>query len=272
MAVMSRQTRHRVLQKMLWSRFGLSAVRAYLGFSRRWEYVVMNRSLLGESNGEHWLLSLLPPEPFILDVGFNRGEFSHEALRRRPQARIIGFDPAASMQRAFASGFAEEPRVELLPFAVGNARGEAEFHDTADGNSSLVGEAAPGAETYRVQIVTLDELACDRGWSDIDLLKIDAEGYDLHVLEGAERLLENQIIAMFSFEYNAPWIASRRFLKDACTYLEDKPYQLFRLFNGFLSPFQYSHRMERHDLGCIYIGVSTKRLGRGDIPTHAFPV
>ncbi|HKZ07869.1 MAG TPA: FkbM family methyltransferase [Methylomirabilota bacterium] len=268
---MDQRTRHRVLQKVLWSRFGLSAVRAYLGFSRRWDYVVMNRSLLGECNGEHWLLSLLPPAPFIVDVGFNQGDFSREALRRRPEARIVGFDPAASMQRAFASGFAHEPRVELLPFAVGHAPGEAEFHDSRDGNSSLVGEASPGAERYRVEVVTLDEVADKRGWPRIDLLKIDAEGYDLHVLEGAERLLERQAIDIFAFEYNAPWIASRRFLKDAWTYLEAKPYRLFRLFNGFLSPFRYSHRAERHDLGCIYVGVATRRLDQGNIAIRAFP-
>jgi FkbM family methyltransferase len=268
---MDRRTRHRVLQKVLWSRLGLSAVRAYLGFSRRWDYVVMNRSLLGECNGEHWLLSLLPSEPFIVDVGFNRGDFSREALRRRPQARIVGFDPAASMQRAFATAFPHESRVELLPFAVGNAPGEAEFHDSRDGNSSLVGEVAPGADIYRVQVVTLDEVADHRGWPRIDLLKIDAEGYDAHVLEGAEGLLVSQAVDVFAFEFNAPWIASRRFLRDTWSYLEGKPYRLFRLFNGFLSPFQYSHRAERHDLGCIYVGVGLKRLDEGNIPIRAFP-
>lgn len=268
---MDRATRHRVLQTVLWSRFGLPVVRAYLGFSRRWDYVVMNRSLFGEVNGEHWLLSLLPPAPFILDVGFNLGDYSREALRLRPQARVVGFDPAASMQRAFASAFAHEPRVELLPFAVGNEPGEAEFHDSRDGSSTLVGEASPGAETYQVQMVTLDEVADKRGWSRIDLLKIDAEGYDAHVLEGAERLLTSQVIDIFSFEYNAPWIASRRFLRDVCAYLEGKPYRLFRLFNGFLSPFQYSHRAERHDLGCVYVGVGTRRLDEGKIPIRVFP-
>lgn len=268
---MDRRTRHRVLQTVLWSRFGLPAVRAYLGFSRRWDYVVMNRSLLGECNGEHWLFSLLSLEPFIVDVGFNLGDFSREALKRRPHARIVGFEPAVSMQRAFATGFADEPRVELLPFAVGNAPGEAEFHDSRDGNSSLVGEAPPGADAYRVQMVTLDEVADQRGWPRIDLLKIDAEGYDAHVLEGAERLLITQAIDIFTFEYNAPWIESRRFLKDVWTYLEGKPYRLFRLFNGFLSPFQYTHRAERHDLGCVYVGVAMKRLDEGNIPTRVFP-
>ena len=268
---MDRQTRHRVLQAVLWSPLGLRAVRAYQGFARRWEYVVMNRSLLAECNGEYWLLSLLPPAPLIVDVGFNRGDFSRQALTLRPRARIVGFDPAVSMVRAFATAFAGEPRVELMPFAVGNARVEAEFHDSGDGSSSLVGEASPGSETYQVQTVTLDEFASERGWSKIDLLKIDAEGYDLHVLEGAEGLLATQAIDMFSFEYNAPWIASRRFLSDAWAYLQGKPYRLFRLFNGFLTPFQYSHRAERHDLGCIYVGVSTRRLAAGGVPTRAFP-
>jgi FkbM family methyltransferase len=267
---MDQLTRHRVLQKVLWSRFGLSAVRAYLGFSRRWEYVVMNRSLLGECNGEHWLLSLLPPAPFIMDVGFNRGGLFPGSTAAPP----AGADRRVRTGGVHAARLRERVRRRAsrraAPVRVGNTRGEAEFHDSADGNSSLVGEAQ-AADTYRVQRVTLDELACDRGWSGIDLLKIDAEGYDLHVLEGAEGLLERGAIAIFSFEYNAPWIASRRFLKDACTYLEGKPYRLFRLFNGFLSPFQYSHRAERHDLGCIYIGVSTKRLDEGNIPIRAFP-
>jgi hypothetical protein len=210
---MDRRTRHRVLQTALWSRLGLAAVHAYLGFSRRWEYVVMNRSLLAESNGEYWLLSHLPATPLIVDVGFNRGDFSREALRLRPRARIVGFDPAVSMVQAFATAFADEPRVELLPFR--------------------------GVRPARPR----------RG----------------------QRLLARQAIDIFSFEYNAPWIACRRFLRDAWTYLEGKPYRLFRLFNGFLAPFQYSHRAERHDLGCVYVGVSTSRLGAGDVPTRAFP-
>ena len=49
------------------------------------------------------------------------------------------------------------------------------------------------------------------------------------------------------------------------------PYTLFRLLNGFLAPFRYRHRAERHDLGCIYIEVSDSRLERGGIPVREFP-
>jgi FkbM family methyltransferase len=268
---MSREARHRALQRVFWSRLGLPFVRAYTAFSRRWEYVVMNRSLLPECNGEYWLLSLLPPAPLVLDVGLNVGEFTREALRQRPRARVVGFEPARSMQRECATSLGTESRLELLPMAVSNERAVMEFHDSADGSSTLLGGRQTVGETYWVETVTLDDFADERGYTKIHLVKIDVEGYDLHVLEGARRLLARQAIEIFSFEYNEPWINSRRFLKDACDYLADTPYVLFRLFNGFLAPFRYTHRAERHDLGRIYVGVSRRRLDCGDIPVREFP-
>ena len=267
----ARPARHRFLQKIFWSSPGVAVVKGYQAFSRGWQYAVMNRSLLSESNGEHWLLGILPAAPLIVDVGFNRGDFSREALRQRPRARVVGFDPAESMQEAFAADFAGESRVELVPLALSNERSKLEFHDSSDGRSSLAEDATAGARTYVVEAVRLDDFAEERGWPAIDLLKIDAEGFDLHVLEGAERLLARGAVDVFTFEYNWPWILSRRFLRDACAYLEDKPYDLFRLFNGFLAPFRYTHRAERHDLGCIYAGVSHARRRRAPIPTREFP-
>jgi len=268
---MSLTDRHRLLQAIFWSRPGLSAMRLYGFLSRRWEHVVMNRSLRPESNGEYWLFSLLPPAPLILDVGFNEGSFAREALAQRPQARVIGFEPARSMQKEFAARFAREPRVELVPIALSDRRSEMDFYDSADGSSTLASGRQHTAEGYRVTSTTLDDFTDERGISRIDLLKIDVEGYDLHVLEGAERLLRRQSIDIFSFEYNEPWIDSRRFLKDAWSYLGDKPYALFRLFNGFLAPFRYTYRAERHDLGCIYVGVSRRRLEERPIPIRDMP-
>jgi FkbM family methyltransferase len=260
-----------VLQYVFWSRLGLPVVRAYTALSRRWEYVVMNRSLLAECNGEYWLLSLLPEAPLVLDVGLNVGAFTREALRQRPRAHVVGFEPARSMQQECATSLGGEPRLELLPLAVSNERAVLEFHDSADGSSTLLAGRQMAAETYWVEAITLDGFAEERGYSRIHLVKIDVEGYDLHVLEGAQRLLTGQAIDIFSFEYNEPWITSRRFLKEAWDYMADKPYVLFRLFNGFLAPFRYTHRVERHDLGRIYVGVSRRRLDRGDIPIREFP-
>jgi len=262
---MNRIARHRFLQRLFWSPPGLAVVQFYRKAVMRWEHVVMNRSLFAECNGEFWLCSLLPEEPTVLDVGFNRGDFSREVVRQRPKARVVGFDPSQIMQALFRQDFDGEKRIELIPYAASDRESKLGFCDLGNGNSAVAADAARETSTCQVDAIRLDDFVEARGWEQIDLLKIDAEGHDLNVIEGASRLLDRQVIAMFSFEFNAPWIDSRRFLKEACSYIESKPYRVFRLFNGFLVPFKYSHTAERHDLGCNYVGVSQARLSREDI-------
>lgn len=231
----------------------------------------MNRSLMAEVNGEYWIIGFLPAQPFVLDVGFNKGDFSRAVLGKRPKAKIIGFEPGRFMQQLFKENFANESRVSLLPLALSNVCGDFDFCDTADGGSSLATDNTAGKH-FHVRTATLDELNREYDFQQINMLKIDVEGYDLHVLEGASGLLDKQRIDIFTFEYNAPWIDSRRFLKEACSYIDSKPYQLFRLFNGFLAEFKYNHAAERHDLGCNYIGVSTSARKHFNFPIKQFPL
>jgi FkbM family methyltransferase len=273
--MLSRNTRHRIAQRVFWSAPGRMFVRVVEQAIVRWEAVVMNRSLNMAVNGESWLTTLLPADCLVLDVGFNRGDFSALVVKGRPRARCIGFDPARSMRRHYEASYPYTAQVELVSAAVSNTEGECVFVDSDDGMSHVVsaaGESPPIVQaTYAVPQVTLDSFTAQRGINAVDFIKIDVEGYDLHVLEGATRLLTEERVAMFMFEYNAPWIDSRRFLREAVDFLADKPYVLFRLFNGFLAPFEYSHRTERHDLGCNYVGVSRTRLLARDVPVRAFP-
>lgn len=270
-----RQFTHLAAQRVLWSRPGRQLVRMVERVAPGWNYAVMNRSLDMRVNGEQWLASLLPADALVLDVGFNKGEFSTMVVQRRPKARCIGFEPAVSMQRLFEDCYPFKAQVELVAAAVSSCTGECLFSDSADGISKVLTECpetpARGPQCYTVTQTTLDSFAASRGISTVDFLKIDAEGFDLHVLEGAQGLLADQRISMFMFEYNAPWISTRRFLQEAAVFIDKLPYTLYRLFNGFLVPFRYSHRAERHDLGCNYVGLSHERLQTGDIRVCEFP-
>lgn len=272
--VLSRNVRHTVAQRLFWSRPGRALIRLIERASRRWNYVVMNRSLNGDVNGEIWLAGLLPPDALVVDIGFNRGDFTALVLHTRPAARAIAFEPARSMQRRFEADFPYRERVRLLPYAVSNRAGSVRFQDSADGVSHILECDSPpeaGGEMYDVPVVTLDEQMAAEGVQQIDFLKIDAEGFDCHVLEGCEGLLRQGRIGMLMFEYNEPWIHGRRFLKDAVTLLEGQGYRLYSLFNGFLAPFQYSTRAERHDLGCNYVALADWRIKQGGIRIQAFP-
>lgn len=234
----------------------------------------MNRSLLAECYGEFWLLSLLPPAPLIVDVGVHEGRFSQEALRQRPKRGSLDSSrpsPCGEDCRPRSPGNPGS-NCSAMACLIGGGRWTSSIQQSGDGCSSLVAGQRLGKDSYRVETVRLDDFAEERGHSKIEMLKIDAEGYDLLALEGAERLLDRQAVDMLSFEHNVPWIDSRHFLRDAWDFLASKSYSMFRLFNGFLAPFRYAPHAERHDLGCIYVGVSRSRLGHGDIPIRALPV
>jgi len=72
------------------------------------------------------------------------------------------------------------------------------------------------------------ELAA-RGWACIDILKIDAEGFDLHVLKGAASTLRERRVGIVQFEYNAPWAAAGSTLAHAREFLNACGYQIMLL-------------------------------------------
>jgi FkbM family methyltransferase len=233
----------------------------------------MNRSARPSCNGEFWLPSLLPDSPTVFDVGFHAGDFADAVLAARPNARITGFEPAASIRGAYELAHPSiDHRISLESLAVSDQEGEFVFHDDSSAQNSLASiEPTHRTVSYPVRTTTIDVYASLHGIDHIDLLKIDVEGHDLHVLEGAQRMLEAQQIDLFVFEYNFAWVLTRRYLHDAVLFFANKPYRLFRLFNGFLSPLEFSHKEERFDHTTMFVGVSERRLDRQDIAVRRFP-
>jgi hypothetical protein len=64
---------------------------------------------------------------------------------------------------------------------------------------------------------------------EIDLVKVDAEGADMDILEGAQHTLKAQRIGLLQFEYNHRWLGGRRFLKDAFDLVLGCGYRLGKL-------------------------------------------
>ena len=137
----------------------------------------------------------------VLDIGANEGHYG-EALRSGGyRGRIVSFEPLASARRELERRAATVSEWETLPFALGDTAETRVFHVAANSVSSSL---LPMAERHlasapesgyvtdeQVEVRRLDELAPDvirpgeRVW-----LKVDAQGFELPVLRGAERVLE----------------------------------------------------------------------------------
>ena len=61
-----------------------------------------------------------------------------------------------------------------------------------------------GKEARQIQVrcTTLDRFCSERGVKQIDVLKIDTEGFDFEVLKGASSMLAQQAIKFIYFEFN----------------------------------------------------------------------
>ena len=261
--------RRRVLNAAVFSRAGVRVLpRLAPGMAKLYN-IILNNDLSPRINGEYWLVSRLQNPQVLLDVGFHRGEWTRECSQRFPSAKIYGFDPWPSARVFFDEGDFSN-NIQLVDIALSNIEGPSRFYDYDSACNSLAKRDLEGLElieSYDVEVTTLDSWCARQSLDRIDFLKIDVEGYDLAVLEGAHRLLKAQAIDALSFEYGAAWIASRRYLGEAERYLSEHGYSLFKLFPGFLAPFEYRLECETfHD--AMFVGLSPDALTAAGFPTR----
>ncbi|WP_165759895.1 FkbM family methyltransferase [Falsiruegeria litorea] len=263
-----------MLQSLFWNPVGQRLVPRITKLGRIFDTVVRGYSLMGISNGERWLSSLLEQDPVIFDVGFHDGESSSELLAVRPNARVHAFDPSRFAKSAHDTRFGDDARVSFHNMAISDAPGVLTFYDYENMCNSLAprkDDLDQTAQTYDVPVSTLDSVCAKEGIASINFLKIDAEGYDLNVIEGARGLLENQSIDIIMFEFASGWAATKRYLWEADALCKDVPYKMFHMFNGFLCPFVYDVRKDSCcTLPAMYVLISEKRLARGNIPMRSY--
>jgi FkbM family methyltransferase len=132
------------------------------------------------------------PNDAILDVGANVGQ---SAIRFRaifPKARIICFEPVAS---TFAELQKNTRRlgVEAHKLALGSeTKSQTMFLTHFSTSSSLLKPPEDELrDTEQVEVVTLDQFVKEHSLDYIGLLKIDAEGFDLEVINGAAEMLSS---------------------------------------------------------------------------------
>lgn len=141
---------------------------------------------------------VLGPGAVFVDVGANIGYYTRLASTLvGPTGHVHAFEPLPSALPLLAANTEGRAHVTVQPLAVGAQAGELDFYVRPMGDTSSL-EPHPDAERIRVRVTTLDaELA---GLPRLDLLKIDVEGYELEVLQGARELIRtHQPVVYFEF-------------------------------------------------------------------------
>ena len=128
------------------------------------------------------------------DVGANIGV--HTLTAASTGCRVVAFEPLARLADHLDRSVARnrlDSRVHVERLAVGEVRKTALLYVSRrrdDGSHSLVaGVPAESTTEVRVPVVPLDEYASTSPFGPPTVMKIDVEGYESRVLDGARELL-----------------------------------------------------------------------------------
>jgi FkbM family methyltransferase len=177
--------------------------------------------------------------PVFYDVGGNKGDYTLMLSKSFPNSKITTFEPNPNTFAVLKSNVGTKSK--LINKGVGKKNGELELFFDVNNKTSVQASSNPevikqiakttNLESVKVEIVKLDDFVTEQ---QIDLLKIDVEGFELEVLKGAERLIQEKKIKIIQFEFNEVNIIQRRFLKDFYDFLPN--YDFYRLNEKELIP------------------------------------
>ncbi len=166
----------------------------------------------------------LPDNMTLVDVGGNIGSFFCQFINKC--SKVYVFEPIPRLYKVIQESIKLNhcQTATLITKAVGDIPGHVKMLD--NNNSNVVADVASAEEIIDINVTTLDiEL---ENLQSIDLLKIDVEGYELHVLQGAHKIIN-----------------------------QHKPFMLIEVHPGFLQNYHKSHTdiiafVEEHNYSIEY--------------------
>jgi FkbM family methyltransferase len=145
------------------------------------------------------LQSMTKPDTTVFDVGANIGLMAIPLLAQVPGCRVISFEPSENTVpylRKTIEGSPYKQRWSLVAKAVGRDSGRVSFSLSSKKNSLFDGLKSTGrvpeASAIEVEMTTLDEIWRNAGRPKISVIKVDVEGAELQVLEGAAECLRQE--------------------------------------------------------------------------------
>ena len=128
--------------------------------------------------------------PVVLDIGANVGQYCNAIKLFYPSAHVTSFEPDLSAFARLRTNTQHLPHVTLVNKGVGRAHAMLPFymHEVSGMSSFQPYEdyRYDQAQTTSLEVDALDELVDEE---HIDLMKIDVEGFETEVIEGAMRTI-----------------------------------------------------------------------------------
>ena len=120
---------------------------------------------------------------YIVDVGGHVGLWSRPMIQRANTRYIWAFEPNSSVRECYVMNISRFDNYTIYPIALGdkNTKGYLNVEKDNSGNTNI--DPIKSGDT---EIKTLDSFNLNQ----IDYMKVDAEGYEYNIVQGAKETIE----------------------------------------------------------------------------------
>jgi FkbM family methyltransferase len=179
----------------------------------------------------------------IFDIGANSGQYAVNMRQLGFKGKIISFEPMNEAFEVLKKRSRKDKNWIVNNYALGSIEGKTIINVAANSYSSSILKMLPThinsakeskyIKQEEIEIKKVDSVFnsfCTTGNSV--MLKIDTQGYEKYVLEGASKSLEHILIIQLEMSI-IPLYEDEMLYLDMISHLSDKGFQLFSLENGF---------------------------------------
>lgn len=187
-----------------------------IAFTKNQQYDKQTLNIIRKVCGQH---------SNCIDVGAHKGEVLDQILKFAPKGTHFAFEPIPDMYRSLVTKYEAKPNCRIFDIALSNQKGSSTFNYVISNPSysGLIKRKYDRSHEEDTQITvktdTMDDVV--PSGTRIDLIKIDVEGGELLVMEGAKRTLqENKPVVIFEHGLGAS------------DYYNSTPEKVFELLTG----------------------------------------
>lgn len=244
---------HHYLYKIALSGMGITNSQ---GFKVSGEYYVINKVLKKFSIQT------------IFDVGAHRGNYSKVLLKYFPNSLIYCFEPNPETFNELNTKISGN-NVKKFNYGFSNYSGNTTLFDIEDRNGTAYASVYKDVfehiyecptKSIAIKIISLDDFIAKYNIDSIDFLKIDTEGDDFNVLQGAKDAISNNKIKIIQFEFNKMFVYPRHFIRDFKNLLSN--YNLYRILTHGLIQLDFNQPVDYEIFAFQNILAIQKNLAR----------
>ncbi|MEO6289235.1 MAG: FkbM family methyltransferase [Ginsengibacter sp.] len=203
----------------------------------------------------------------IFDIGAHTGETSlvYNKIFKTPS--IFAFEPFLPSFEILKDSVRTFNNIQVFNTAVSDISGQVDFHvNKSSATNSMLASSEDSKknwgenlldtiESIKIDSVTIDDLLERLNIETIDILKIDTQGTEYEIIQGAGKSIDQNKIKLIYLEIIlVSTYTKQKYFDETLLLLRNKGFELFNLYN-----FTYSESNELKQLDAIFIHKSFKR-------------